>query len=379
MKGPRAIHEIDSHSKSDLFVSTTHHAVRREAVEYAPVCGWLAELALPLTVLGCVTAYGWIKLSQPESAGPTLKVALVQPNIPQTAIWNPNERTNRFRKLVELSEQALASKPDLLVWPESALPNLLTRFNPTAYHAITNLVLKHRVWMILGANDAQTRKNGRDPGKVDFFISGFLVDPSGQLVGKYHKRQLVMFGEYMPLSRWLPFLNSLRANQGGFTRGQGPVPFILTEHQAKISVLICSEDVFPHLVREYVEADTDFLLNLTNDGWFGESAVQWQHAIDALFRAIENGVPLVRCTNNGLTCWIDARGRMHEVQFAGSRNVYSAGFKIVQIPLRPKGQDGRMTFYQRYGDWFGWSCVGWTGIMLARRLLPVRRGKERSK
>ena len=75
------------------------------------------------------------------------------------------------------------------------------------------------------------------------------------------------------------------------------------------SVLICFEDVFPHITREHVKDDTDFLLNLTNNGWFGESAAQWQHAANAVFRAIENGLPLVRCSNNGLTCWVDRQAR----------------------------------------------------------------------
>ena len=72
-------------------------------------------------------------------------------------------------------------------------------------------------------------------------------------------------------------------------------------------MLICFEDIFPHLAREYAEDDTDFLVNLTNNGWFGEGAAQWQHAAGALFRAVENGLPLIRCSNNGLTCWVDSR------------------------------------------------------------------------
>src|SRR6185436_17014292 len=112
-----------------------------------------------------------------------------------------------------------------------------------------------------------------------------------------------------------------------------------------ISVLICAEDVFPHLVRQYVEPGTDFDLNLTNNGWFGKSAAQWQHAVSALFRAVENGVPLVRCTNNGLTCWIDARGRLHEVYFPGTRDIYGPGFKLVTVPLRADGKSRPLTVY----------------------------------
>ena len=130
-------------------------------------------------------------------------------------------------------------------------------------------------------------------------------------MARYIKRKLVIFGEYVPLADWLPFLKYLTPIQGGFTPGRRPVSFPLPGLRAKTSVLICFEDIFPHLVREHVDDDTDFLVNLTNNGWFGESAAQWQHAANAVFRAVENGLPLVRCANNGLTCWVDATMYIH--------------------------------------------------------------------
>jgi apolipoprotein N-acyltransferase len=98
------------------------------------------------------------------------------------------------------------------------------------------------------------------------------------------------------------------------------------------------------------------LLNLTNNGWFGESAAQWQHAANAVFRAVENGLPLVRCANNGLTCWVDPQGRLHEVFFPGTRDIYGVGTKVVRVPLLA-GRERASTFYWRHGDWFGWGCV----------------------
>jgi apolipoprotein N-acyltransferase len=154
---------------------------------------------------------------------------------------------------------------------------------------------------------------------------------------------------------------------GSFTPGTGPVTFVAPDLQLKTSVLICFEDVFPHLVREYVEDDTDFLLNLTNNGWFGESAAQWQHAASAVFRAVENGLPLVRCANNGLTCWVDAQGRMKEVYFPGTKDVYGPGFKIVEVPLLDRKRPP--TFYRRHGDLFGWSCVAWSALAVGRTFL----------
>jgi apolipoprotein N-acyltransferase len=98
-------------------------------------------------------------------------------------------------------------------------------------------------------------------------------------------------------------------------------------------------------------------LNLTNNGWFGEGAAQWQHAANAVFRAVENGVPLVRCTNNGLTCWIDAVGRMRQVLRAEVDDEYGPGFLVVELPLGTVDGTRVGTYYQRHGDVFGWGCV----------------------
>jgi apolipoprotein N-acyltransferase len=138
-------------------------------------------------------------------------------------------------------------------------------------------------------------------------------------------------------------------------------------------VLICYEDVFPQLGRDSVGPDTDFLVNLTNDGWFGEGAAQWQHAATAVFRAVENRVPLVRCTNTGLTCWMDAWGRMRDIFHDAKGSVYGEGFLTVQIPLLSPAERGGPTFYNQHGDWFGWSCMAIAGAMVLTILVAKLR------
>ncbi len=319
-------------------------------------------------VMGGVLICGLLNLSNSTmGVGRTLTVALVQPAVPQRVMWDPNERTNRFDLLLALSQKALAERPDLLVWPEAALPGAVARTRATQ-EIVTRLVRNANMWMIFGAEDSGRRRNPDGTETVEHLNSAFFVNPTGDLASRYHKCHLVPFGEYMPGARWLPFLARLRQTGAGLVSGKGPVPFQISSPLARLATLICFEDMFPHLAREYVNEDTDFLLNLTNDGWFGESAAQWQHAAGALFRAVENGVPLVRCANNGLTCWIDARGRMHEVYFPGSSDIYQAGYKIARIPLLGPSQRRERTIYNRYGDWFGWSCVAITFVALAASL-----------
>jgi apolipoprotein N-acyltransferase len=323
---------------------------------------WAAELMVPLLCVVGMASFGLRKVLQPEAPRPELNLVLIQPSIPQTMIWNPGDKQERFRQVLALSEAALTNKPDLLVWPEAAVPSLF-RWDTnlygasTLYESVTDMARRHRVWMILGADDAVP--NPRAPDGADYFNASFLINPSGEIAGVYRKRRLVIFGEYVPLARWLPFLRTFTGVSGDFTPGDRPVPFSLTDLGVKTSVLICFEDMFPHIAREHVENDTGFLLNLTNDGWFGESGEQWQHAAGAVFRAVENGLPLVRCANNGLTCWMDPQGRMNEVFFPGSPDVYRAGFKVARVPI---GQWRSATFYRRYGDVFGWACVGFAAL-----------------
>src|SRR5262249_9221759 len=197
----------------------------------------------------------------------------------------------------------------------------------------------------------------------DFYNSSFLISPEGRIANIYRKRALVIFGEYIPLEHVLPLFKWFTPAQGSFTRGERPIPFELDTLHAKTSVLICFEYTFPHLAREYVEPDTDFLVNLTNNGWFGEGAAQWQHAAAALFRAVENSRPLLRCANNGLTCWVDEFGRIRQIFRDAQGTIYGPGFMTAEIPLL-SSEARAATFYNRHGDVFGWSCVSITALML---------------
>ncbi len=321
---------------------------------------WLREILLPAGIIIGLWIWGFYRLSEIQPVPKTkIKIALIQPSVPQEMIWDAEEIPRRFTKLMKLSEDALAEKPDLIVWPEGALPGLTAE----NLSEIKSLIRQHHVWMIFGADDYEFPENPKSPEDYESFNTSFLFDPTGDFLARYRKRQLVVFGEYLPFSQHFPFLKKL-IPIGNFKQGKTPVPFQLGK-MANTSVIICFEDIFSHHAREYVTDETDFLLNLTNDGWFGESAQQWQHAINALFRAVENGVPLVRCTNNGLTCWIDKFGRFRTIYGTENGNVYSAGYKIVQIPLRNDTEKRSQTFYNRHGDLFGWSCVGIAGTLVA--------------
>lgn len=345
--------------------------------------GWLTgELAAPAAVVAAVWLWGARECYRHLGAQttPVVRLALLQPSVPQTLIWDSREDEARLQRLVKLSRAALAARPDVLVWPEAAAPGFL-RFDSNVWAAVSGLAQSSNTWMVAGSDDAEPGEKE----KVRYYNAAFLVSPEGQIRNRYCKRHLVMFGEYAPLARWLPFLQRLLPVGEGFSPGTEAVHFewpLTAAGGAKVraAVVICFEDVMAELVRRSVDRDTDLILNLTNDGWFRESAAQFQHAANAVFRAVESGRPLVRCTNNGRTCWVDAMGRIREMEShaAGERpTLYGESWHVAAVPLPPQGASS-LTFYHRYGDWFGWACAGAAAGLAAWRWRqrPPRRPPE---
>jgi apolipoprotein N-acyltransferase len=317
----------------------------------------LKELAGPAVLLAVAVGLGSFALAQPLGAKrDELKIALIQPSIPQTVLWNLNDKESqhkRFAQLMDLSDIAVEKNPDLIVWPEASVPPLRLLDPEVVVPRLQSLnaaLRENQIWRVWGAD----RFENNAP-----LNSSVLMDPDGNELAYYSKQHLVMFGEYVPFGEELPFLKRL-APVGNFARGKGPEVFDMG--RAKMSVIICFEDVVPKLARRAATPEVDFLLNLTNDGWFGQSHQQWQHARSAAWRAIETRRPLVRCTNNGITCWVDEHGHFHGVK----PPVHSPRVNIVTIPLR-KGPRVP-TVYQRVGDWLPWGAVAvCAGLILVRR------------
>ena len=335
---------------------------------------WIGEVFVPVLTVAVLFNIGLRHLRSRETAERSLRITLVQPSIPQTLIWDESKDTERLNELLHLSEEALTNQTDILLWPEAAVPKMI-RYDKETFEGITSLARRHHVWLIVGSDDAEPRKEGADHSAPDYFNSSFLISPDGQLADRYIKRSLVIFGEYVPLRRWLPFLKYLTPIEGGFTAGTSATPFDLKTLDVKTQVLICFEDTFPQLARKELRSDIDFLINLTNDGWFGEGAAQWQQAATGLFRAVENRLPLIRCANNGLTCWIDRRGILRDVFVDATGSVYGKGFLRVEIPLLPEGTAHSLTFYTRHGDWFGWSCAAIGLAVVGTRLSKSIAGR----
>jgi apolipoprotein N-acyltransferase len=177
------------------------------------------------------------------------------------------------------------------------------------------------------------------------YNSAFLVRPDGTIAGRYDKRHLVPFGEYVPLEHVFFFLEKLVTGIGDF--GRGRVATVFTEAGRRFSVMICYEVIFPAEVREFAQAGAAFLINITNDAWFGQSGAPYQHLAMAAMRAVENGSYLVRAANTGVSAVIEPSGAI-----AVQTPIFVEGAIVGTIRARVG-----TTPYTRYGNVVAWACV----------------------
>lgn len=331
--------------------------------------GWLAEARLPLfAVLICV-GLGFFRVLErrrAEVAQPPeeVRLALIQPAIPQTVLWDEDAWGESFGVMDRLTRAALVTGPEMVIWPEGSFGLVRTNFE-----AMSGLLLGQGVGWIFCETDFELG----DGGGRKSYNAAFMTGADGRVTEVYRKRRLVPFGEFVPLVRWLPFMRYLTPIGDGFTAGDGVVRFEWERREGggrvRMSPIICFEDVFPHGIREHTVGGVDFLLELTNNAWFGESGAHWQHLANAVLRAVENQVAVVRCTNNGVTCWVDELGAVREVLGEGGARVYREGFLTVGIPVG-QGRAGS-TWYAKNGDVFGWVC----GVLGLVWVLRGWRGK----
>jgi apolipoprotein N-acyltransferase len=309
-----------------------------------------------LFLLVLVLSYGHNRLNR-NYPRQTLKVAVVQGNIPQEMKWDPAHRGLISEKYTHLTLQSLKDAPRLVVWPETSVPGYLEGERDLK-EAVTSLAEESGVYILAGTLREERQR---------FFNSATLVSNNGKILESYDKIHLVPFGEFVPFDDAVSWIRSyIDKPIGDFDKGKGftvfnfdvkeKIPDDKNIHKItefyKFSALICFEDIFPDLCRRFVKRGARFLVNMTNDAWFGKSPAPYQHAQGSVFRAVENRVPVVRAANTGLSCIIDHRGKMLNSVRVDGEEVFVEGFASGLI--RPIFGN---TFYTRYGDVFSWICA----------------------
>jgi apolipoprotein N-acyltransferase len=319
------------------------------AVAGCLVLRWRAALggvAIGGALLGATLGFGAWRLDEPPAPAEAT-VAIMQPSIEQPLKFEPGHAATTLAIYFSLTRRTGADRPDLIVWPETAVPSVL-RHDAELLRSLGSLSGAVRAPLLIGSIDAE----GSSPPKLR--NSAFLLTERG-IVGRYDKIQLVPFGEFVPLSGligfvrgWAEFIAELEPGSRASVFPGPPAPF---------GVVICYEGIFPELVREFVQGGARLIVNMTNDAWFGRTSGPWQHLAMYPFRAVEHRVAIVRAANTGVSAFIAPTG-----QVVRRASLFERTTLTERVPLRV-GE----TVYSRFGDWLAYLALAVAGASLAAR------------
>jgi apolipoprotein N-acyltransferase len=305
------------------------------------------------------TMYGLYRLDNMNVWGSPL-VSVVQGNIPQKLKWEARHAKTIIDEYSALTREAKKDKPDLIVWPETAYPYVVG--GGAEAKEISTLSEEVDVPILAGVVYEKD---------YNFFNSAVLFPAKGKPAVKYDKLHLVPFGEYVPLGDKLSFLREyIDKPIGDFKRGDKYTLFPLRSTLStstmkgtisrqtsffRFGVLICFEDIFPELARNFVLEGANLLFNITNDAWFGRTAAPEQHLQASVFRAVENRVPVIRAANTGVSCFVDSTGKILSRVETDGKDIFVSGYATDRVRVL-----NLRSFYTKYGDAFIYFC----GFML---------------
>ncbi|MFC1668409.1 apolipoprotein N-acyltransferase [Chlamydiota bacterium] len=328
----------------------------------------LSFLSLLVSILGGILVLGFFRLHivREEAVFSQLNkmtITVVQGNIPQKQKWDPLFKKDILKKYVRLSQVIDEKTTDLVIWPEAALPGYL-RYDEEIKETVSTFVEQKGIPLLTGGPDARKI----DEEKTLYYNSSFLLSKIGLIMDKYHKIKLVPFGEYVPsfFRTIIPFIGSITGGEDDFSRGGKYTIFYLNHRRFAVS--ICFEAIFPDFIRQFVVRGAEFIVNITNDAWFGNTTQPLQDMALNIFSAVSNGIPIVRSTNTGVSCFIDQLGRVQSVLFKDNKSLFVDGVLTDTITLNTT-----KTFYLRFGNWFVYLCIFFIlCLALLKRIMKKR-------
>ncbi len=311
---------------------------------------WRAALPAAAALIGLTVASVLLWRRPFVPSGPAVNVAIVQGNIDQYKKWNETYEKEIVSAYTALTQRAAERRPRIIVWPETAVPGWIP--NDEKYLKwIAGLGRETGAWIVFGA---VSRQEGGD------YNAAFLMSPAGELLGLYRKQHLVPFGEFVPLKslfgRLVGVLNAL----GDFDAGPAPSLLKATE---PLGVNVCFEGIFPGMVREFTREGARLLVNITNDGWYRDTAAPEQHFASNVLRAVENKRWVIRAANTGISGFISPKGETAE------RSALLEPAVVFGAP-EPVGV---LPFYVRRGDVLAWACVALSLLSLGMLVSPLAR------
>ncbi|MDQ1277129.1 MAG: apolipoprotein N-acyltransferase [Thermodesulfobacteriota bacterium] len=317
----------------------------------------LAKILIGVGIFLMIYGYGIFRIQEigrQMTTATTVAVRIVQGNIDQSVKWDPQyqRETIDIHTALSMSDKP-SSKPELIVWPETAFPAFFQDVNDL-HRTVVGFVNQSRSWLLFGSPTYD-----RQEKNITLFNSALLLSPEGTSMEKYSKVHLVPYGEYVPLRQFFPYINKLVEGIGDFGTGPGYRP--LTFGPYRVGVLICYEGIFPGAARTYKRSGADFLVNLTNDAWFGRTSAPYQHLSMTAFRAVENRLDVVRAANTGISAFIDATGKM-----TSTSALFEKAFLDGKVHINKE-----RTFYANQGDVFIYICF--LILMIMSVVITLRR------
>lgn len=307
-------------------------------------------------ILGIVLAYGFIVISG-ESERSKISITVIQGNLPHDLRWGPAFQKENLEKHLQLTKEAVnAGRASIIVWPEVAAQGSLTH-DLYLWQSISNLAKETDAYLLIGSAD-RPKFGQREFKKKRRYNSAFLISPRGSLDGQYNKIRLTPFGEYLPYENFLPWPSRFVSNSANFISGKEYTIFNLND--IKFGITICWENIFPDHFRKFVKQGANFMINITNEAWFGETAAPYQFLMINVFRAVENRVSIVRSAYTGISSFIDPHGRIIGRIKDNNKDTFVEGYLTKEIPLS-KGK----AFYTIYGDIFAYINLIMAGVLLA--------------
>ncbi len=309
-------------------------------------------LLIPLTIILAAGAYNlwsygyWQGLTKKAA---TVRVGIVQGNIDQAEKWRPELQQKTVSTYLRLSRKLeRRSRPDLILWPETALP-FFPFHSPLFAEVLSRVRVYKPLTLITGAPHVET---GRGPAR--YYNSAFAIQDAkdGIHLQRYDKEHLVPFGEYIPFQRYLPAALPIVQSMGNFSAGRNQKP--LQCGPARCGILICFESIFPTLAAQWCRRGADILINLTNDAWYGRSSAPEQQLSMVVLRAVENRRALARAANTGISAFIDPLGRIKEASPIFKKYQMAADLPLIH----------RKSFYTKRGYLFAPLCLLILSLMI---------------
>jgi len=345
--------------------------------------GWLSgarqkisHMMFALLLIISATSYGIYRVSDPP-LGESAKISVVQGNISQTLKWDARAAESITKKYAGLTEQAAEDLPDLIIWPETAYPYLMEKGN-TAFSEMEKLSSETGIPLLAGVVYSE---NGT------YYNSAALFDGRQGIALLYQKLHLVPFGEYVPFEKYLkPLRKYIDKPIGSFASGKEYILFPVRSVRVsegpesslvrrtvfhKLGIMICFEDVFPYIARNFVLEGARILVNITNDAWFGDTAASRQHLQASVFRAVENRVPVVRSANTGISAFVDFTGKIQSQVEVNGRETFIAGYCTDEVKTTPV-----RSHYTAYGDTFVYFSGLFLILLLASESLALHRKRS---